>query len=390
MTKKKEINQELIDAFYSTDMLSVVEKKIHSNEALIKKLWIEYFGEEETLKRNENARQIVNFQRTAEKLNKDIGLIGRQEIINLFQSESSIKDLEKTLNIDQRKIRAIWREEFGADAIKNRGKNARSDSVSEKLSLGKDVVEKIFNFIKEGNTPSEVAEILNISTGVVEKYVNKNLELKKISTQSGKLKMQSTMRKLRDKSNISEKMEKEISGYFYLPMTSKDIADVFGISSYFVRRTFKKYFSNDEYLERVEKQKPIVKKKVLKKLEEIGRLGSKPEIYFYNKIRDNLNLEVIHHDYDLLPPFEIDITIPELKIAIMWDGIGHFKPIFGESIFKQVVYRDKFKLAALKEKGWNCFVVKDLNSKIKKKFMNEKFEELKQLIISLNREDVLK
>ena len=74
----------------------------------------------------------------------------------------------------------------------------------------------------------------------------------------------------------------------------------------------------------------------------------------------------------------------------MWDGIGHFKPIFGENIFKQVVYRDKFKLVSLKEKGWNCFVVKDLNSKIKKDFMDEKFEELKNLIISLGREDVLK
>ena len=94
------------------------------------------------------------------------------------------------------------------------------------------------------------------------------------------------MKKLRDKSNISEELEKEICEFFYSEMTSKDIADMFGISSYFVRRTFKKYFKNEEYLERVEKQKTIVKKKVLKKLEETGRLGSKPEMYFYNKIKD--------------------------------------------------------------------------------------------------------
>ena len=52
MTKRKEINQELIDAFYSNDTLLSIAMKTHGGKAQIKKVWIEHFGEEETIKRN--------------------------------------------------------------------------------------------------------------------------------------------------------------------------------------------------------------------------------------------------------------------------------------------------------------------------------------------------
>lgn len=383
MTKKKEINQELIDAFYSNESLPNIAKKTNCYKKTIKNLWIKYFGKEETIQRNKIIRKLHIDQRTSDKLKNDIGEVGEQKIIKLFKSEIPITELEETLKIDQRKIRLVWKRKFWAESVRNRGKVIRERSIIENRSLKKDIVEKMFNLIKEGYTINDAAKKLNISSGVAFNYVNKNNNIKEISIKNGKLKIQNSMKFLRDKNNISEELEKEICGYFCSKMTTKEIADFLGTSAYFIRRTFKKYFGEERYLERIETQKPIIRKKQLKKLEEAGRLGSKPEIQFFNKIKDNLTLEVIHHDYDLLPPFEIDITIPELKIAIMWDGIGHFKPIFGEKVFKQVVYRDSFKLISLKEKGWSCFVVKDLNSKVKSSFIDEKFEELKNLIIRL-------
>jgi len=102
-------------------------------------------------------------------------------------------------------------------------------------------------------------------------------------------------------------------------------------------------YGKDAHMARVKRLKDIRIKRIFKALEKAGKLGSKPEREFYKKINSKLNINVKHHDYDLIPPFEIDITIPKYKIAIFWDGIGHYKPIFGENIFKQVVYRDKFK-----------------------------------------------
>ena len=76
-----------------------------------------------------------------------------------------------------------------------------------------------------------------------------------------------------------------------------------------------------------------------------------------------------------------DISIPELSLGIEWNGIVHFKPIYGESKFKKILKRDKEKQEIAKRKDINLIVIPDLvSTKVRVK---EAFVEICQIIDKL-------
>ncbi len=78
---------------------------------------------------------------------------------------------------------------------------------------------------------------------------------------------------------------------------------------------------------------------------------------------------------------EVDISIPELSLGIEWNGIVHFKPIYGESKFKKILKRDKEKQEIAKRKDINLIVIPDLvSTKVRVK---EAFVEICQIIDKL-------
>ena len=50
---------------------------------------------------------------------------------------------------------------------------------------------------------------------------------------------------------------------------------------------------------------------------------------------------------------ECDIAIPDLKIGIEWNGIVHYKPIYGEKKLSDIQERDKRKEEIAIEKKIN-------------------------------------
>lgn len=355
--------KEIEDLFNSNFTMAEIAKKFKISEKTIRKIWKKKFGEYE--------RKIVK-----NELDKDIIL----KIEELFFTNIPITKLEKQLNIDQRKIRKVWRNKFGTSKRKIKTDNP--------THLKEEVIERINELVLQGFSNSEIAKELNICVNTIGNNIKDDVLCK--FKENNKNRNRKFLTDLRAPFKLSEEKKQEVAEYFDTDLFPYEIAKIVGLSRNSIDNIFKEIFGIEKYKERVGRLKPIRIKKTFEKLEIAGKLGSKPENKFYEMLVESLNIFVKHHDLDIYPPFEIDITIPELKIAICWDGIGHFKPIFGEKIFKVVQNRDEQKRRKLSGDGWIVINIKDLNSGVKIDFMIEQKEKVLNLIKSIGREDIIK
>lgn len=109
---------------------------------------------------------------------------------------------------------------------------------------------------------------------------------------------------------------------------------------------------------------------------------SKSEILFFELISKNFpTLKFIENDKTMLDGLEVDIAIPELKIAIEWNGIVHHKPIYGIKKFDKIQEIDKKKKLLSLSKGIILIIIDDLKST--EKYVYEVFEKIRPTIQSL-------
>jgi len=90
------------------------------------------------------------------------------------------------------------------------------------------------------------------------------------------------------------------------------------------------------------------------------------------------NLTILANDKTMLDGLEIDIAIPELSLGIEWNGIVHFKPIYGLKKLSNVQKQDQKKQKLAKKKKINLIVVPDLVSTKKK--VNDAFKYIEPII----------
>jgi len=110
---------------------------------------------------------------------------------------------------------------------------------------------------------------------------------------------------------------------------------------------------------------------------------SKIEIALFNLlIREFPQLQILPNDKTMLDGFEVDIAIPELKLGIEWNGIVHFKPIYGQTKLDKIKDKDKEKLIIASNKDINLIIISDLvsNDKILKISFNECKKIIEQLL----------
>lgn len=133
-----------------------------------------------------------------------------------------------------------------------------------------------------------------------------------------------------------------------------------------------KNLSNKELTKRKEKAKELwdqkpqhVKDQMFKSaaqaVAKAGREGSKIEKFLISGLM-KAGYNVIPHKESLVlnTNLQIDLFIPELKLAIEIDGPSHFLPIWGEEKLKQRIAMDKDKNGLLIQGGYSIIRVKCL------------------------------
>jgi hypothetical protein len=87
-------------------------------------------------------------------------------------------------------------------------------------------------------------------------------------------------------------------------------------------------------------------------------------------------------DQDIFPGKEIDITIPELKVAIEWQGPPHHRPIFGEKSLQNMRKSDKAKRTYFKRIGWQLIeIIDNSNSGFNEKFVQEQVDKIAEKVL---------
>lgn len=328
------IIRNIVKSFYYIRTQKIIAKDFNLSEKAIRKIWKSNFTKE----------QIKNRKTKDYKLNR--------EIIDLYYSSIPLKDIAKKYDIDERCIRKEWKKVFG----KLDRKIISSHSVYNKKIL----LDNVYNLVLDGYNGIEISNILNIPHTTILKYINLDNDIYNKLIKNTSKTRSNKMKKMREKDRLKDELKDKVITYFNTNLFPNDISKKFNISPGSVRNIFIELKGIEEYKKRCKRLFPEQVLRNMKGLEKAGKLGSKPENRFYNELKKRLNVKVIHHDYSIISPYEIDITIPELKIAICWDGIGHFKPIFGEKNFNKVKNRDKYKRRKFKRIGWFVFVVIDL------------------------------
>ena len=109
---------------------------------------------------------------------------------------------------------------------------------------------------------------------------------------------------------------------------------------------------------------------------------SKIEAKFYNLlVKEFPNLNILPNDKTMLGGLEVDVAIPDLKLAIEWNGIVHFKPIYGQTKLNDVQNKDANKLKIASNKNINLIVITDLISN--DKILQQAFSDVKNIIKKL-------
>lgn len=109
---------------------------------------------------------------------------------------------------------------------------------------------------------------------------------------------------------------------------------------------------------------------------------SKCEKMFFELLKERYpNLDIIANDKKLLGGFEADVSIPSLKLAIEWNGVIHYKPIFGDDKLSRIRAIDLNKQLFASNNGIRLIVISDLVSTTS--FVNEAFMNTVKIIDEL-------
>ena len=87
---------------------------------------------------------------------------------------------------------------------------------------------------------------------------------------------------------------------------------------------------------------------------------SKNEIAFANKCLEYFTNVSLNEKF--FNGWDSDIILHNEKIAILWNGIWHYKKVYENHYLEQVQNRDRLKTIEIKNKGYIPYIIKDVGS----------------------------
>lgn len=148
------------------------------------------------------------------------------------------------------------------------------------------------------------------------------------------------------------------------------------------------------------KRKFCTKECAFKHNMKIGKIGGKVKCKKTNKKKKTLRSKNEIHFADLCKEYfekvlcnepifngwDADVIIEDIKYAVLWNGVWHYKKITESHSVKQVQNRDRIKINEINKIGYTPYVIKDMG-KQNKKFVEVEFE---KFIDYLDKENIYK
>lgn len=106
---------------------------------------------------------------------------------------------------------------------------------------------------------------------------------------------------------------------------------------------------------------------------------SKNEIAFYNLCKYKFDL--VQNNLPIFNGWDADIILPNLKIAILWNGKWHYEKITKKHSVKQVQNRDEIKMEEIIKFGYTPYIIKDMG-KFNLAFVQKEFEKFLRFLES--------
>ncbi len=85
---------------------------------------------------------------------------------------------------------------------------------------------------------------------------------------------------------------------------------------------------------------------------------SKNEVLFAEMCVNNFN-DVVSNKC-IFNGWDADIIIEDIKVAILWNGIWHYKKITNKHSIEQVQNRDRLKIEEIRKCGYEPYIIKDI------------------------------
>lgn len=101
---------------------------------------------------------------------------------------------------------------------------------------------------------------------------------------------------------------------------------------------------------------------------------SKNEIYFAELCMENFKNILLN--MPIFNGWDADVILTDHKIAVLWNGIWHYKHVTRKYPLKQIQSRDKIKIHEIENAGYIPYVIKDMG-RYNKKFVESEFEKFK-------------
>lgn len=128
-----------------------------------------------------------------------------------------------------------------------------------------------------------------------------------------------------------------------------------------------------------ESGKMRIKKMVEKSVSTQSR-RSKNEILFFEMCKDKFNS--VDNNLTIFNGWDADVIVHDYKIAILWNGVWHYKKVRKNHSVSQVQNRDNIKIKEIIKYGYKPYVVRDMGKYSRKKVE----EEFKNLLVYIDLE----
>lgn len=107
---------------------------------------------------------------------------------------------------------------------------------------------------------------------------------------------------------------------------------------------------------------------------------SKNEILFYSLCSKNYKFVSCNESY--FNGWDADVILHNFKVAVLWNGVWHYKQIIKTQSLSQIQNRDKIKIKEIINKGYIPYVIKDMG-KYNEEFVNKEFKTFQKFLNNL-------